>query len=137
MGGPFPLFRRLVPVALLHMPVLGLTPVGCFLVIRGHHARTVARHAPQGLRLRRGRRRRPVLRPPPGAIVPDIVLQQGRQQFAMAFISDAAHRHQHCVGLIRRARTATIRTATIRTLRTPTLRTPTLRTATHPQSRRA
>jgi hypothetical protein len=45
----------------------------------------------------------------------------------MAFLSDAAHRQQSCVGLIRRARTATIRTATIRTLRTPTLRTPTFR----------
>ena len=86
VGGPFPLFRRLIPFALIGMPVLGRTPVGRFLVIRGHHARTVARHAPQGLRLRRRRRRRrdrrrqPVLRPPTGAMaVPRIVLQQGRQ----------------------------------------------------------
>ena len=38
----------------------------------------------------------------PGAI-PHIVLQQGRQQVAMAFYTDAAHRQQRCVGLIRRA----------------------------------
>ena len=88
MGGPFPLFRRLVPVALLHMPVLGLTPVGRFFPIRGYHARSLARHAPQGLRLRRrrrrrrDRRRRPVFRPPPNmwgqnfALPMPIVLQQ-------------------------------------------------------------
>ena len=35
--------------------------------------------------------------------VPRIVIQQGRQQLAMAFISDAAHRQQRCVGMIRRA----------------------------------
>ena len=62
MGGPCP---RLVPVALIHMPVLGLTPVGRFLVIRGHHARSLARHAPQGLRLRIRRRPDRPYRPRP------------------------------------------------------------------------